>query len=397
MIAWREETDPRAPAIAIRYHRSMKLTPFLLDQWLEQKFAADPPIEYDLGSSTGPAWTLRELLSLGGDLEALLDTTLFYTPATGSEELRQEVARMQGVDPDQVQVVTGAAEALLLLFHAAAEPSANVVLPNPAFPSNTAVAESLGIEVRLYHLRAENGFRIDPDEIRRLTDRNTKLLLVNSPHNPTGTVLSESEMESLHDFCADRGVQFVSDEVYHPIYHGPAVRSAARLPHATVLGDFSKALCLSGLRVGWMIEQDARRRRDYLNARSYFTVSSTVLGERLAANALRHREAIYERASRIAEANLKLLEKVFAEHGDLLRWVRPAGGMTAFPWLVNGGDAREFCRGLARHGVLVAPGDCFGMPAHFRIGFAASGSRFGEGLARFSEAVGTAARAFVAG
>ena len=72
-------------------------------------------------------------------------------------------------------------------------------------------------------------------------------------------------------------------------------------------------------------------------------------------------------------------------------------GSSTGPGLVNGGDAREFCRGLARHGVLVAPGDCFGMPAHFRIGFAASGSRFGEGLARFSEAVGTAARAFVAG
>ena len=100
-------------------------------------------------------------------------------------------------------------------------------------------------------------------------------------------------MEALHDFCAERKVQFVSDEVYHPIYHGPAMRSAARLPHATVLGDFSKALCLSGLRIGWMIEPDARRREHYLNARSYFTVSGTVLGERLATLALRHRDAIY--------------------------------------------------------------------------------------------------------
>jgi aspartate/methionine/tyrosine aminotransferase len=99
-------------------------------------------------------------------------------------------------------------------------------------------------------------------------------------------------MESLHDFCVNRGIQFVSDEVYHPIYRGPPVRSAARLPGAAVISDFSKALCLSGLRIGWMIERDLRRREGYLNARSYFTVSSTGIAESLAALALRHREAL---------------------------------------------------------------------------------------------------------
>ncbi len=98
----------------------MKLPPFLLDQWLEQKFSANPPIEFDLGSSTGPAWTLRELLSLGGDLEGLLETRLFYTPPAGSSELREELARMEGVDPASVLVMTGAAEALLILLHLAA-------------------------------------------------------------------------------------------------------------------------------------------------------------------------------------------------------------------------------------------------------------------------------------
>jgi aspartate/methionine/tyrosine aminotransferase len=91
-----------------------------------------------------------------------------------------------------VQVVTGAAEALLILFFLAAESGANVVLPRPGFPANAALAESLGIAVRYYTLRAENQFRVDPDEIRRLVDRNTRLLLVNSPHNPTGAVLSDA-------------------------------------------------------------------------------------------------------------------------------------------------------------------------------------------------------------
>lgn len=182
----------------------MKLPPFLLDQWLKQNFSADPAIEFDLGSSTGPVWTLRDLLGLGGSLEGLLDTKLFYTPPEGSNELREELAHMENVEPEQVLVTTGAAEALLILFHSAAEPGANVVMPNPGFPMNEAVAESLGLEIRRYTLRPEDGFNIDLDEVRRRIDGQTKFVLVNSPHNPTGAVVAESEMESLHDFCVDR-------------------------------------------------------------------------------------------------------------------------------------------------------------------------------------------------
>lgn len=368
----------------------MTLPPFLLDQWLDQKDAADPPIEFDLGSSTGPSWTLRELLGLSGGSEEvletkLLDTKLLYTRPAGTPELREAIASLEGVDPDCIQVVTGAAEALLLLFFAAAGRGANVILPRPGFPANDALAAALGIEARHYVLRPENQFRIDLDDIRRLVDGNTRLLLVNSPHNPTGGVLSDAEIESLHDFCAGAGVQFVCDQVYHPIYHGPATRTAARLPQATVLGDFSKALCLSGLRTGWIVEPDSTRRREYLNARSYFTVSNTVLGERLATLALHHHEAIYSRAQRIASANLALLDSFFEAHGDVLSWVRPRGGMTAFPRLAGGGDARPFCREAMKHGILLAPGDCFGMPAHFRIGIAASGERFAAAIERLGE------------
>jgi aspartate/methionine/tyrosine aminotransferase len=367
----------------------MRLAPFLLDEWIRLKYSSDPPIEFDLASSTGPIWTFRELLALEPGLsESLLDTPLFYTSPKGAVELREEIARMQGVDPDHVQIVTGSSEALLAMFYFAAEPGANIVLPYPEFPAYAAMVESLGIEIRRYHLRAENQFRIDPDEIRRAVDGNTRILIVNSPHNPTGTVLAPAEMEALHDFCAERGVMFVSDEVYHPIYHGLAAPSAARLPHATVLGDFSKALCLSGLRTGWVVEPDAERRQQFLRAHNYFTVSTTALGDRLAAAAIRHREAVYGRAQRIASANLATLDGFFARHADRLRWVRPAGGMTAFPWLADGGDGRQFCLGLMKAGVLVVPGDCFGEPSHFRIGFAASGESFAAAIERVEAAMG---------
>jgi aspartate/methionine/tyrosine aminotransferase len=373
------------------YVANMELPPFLLDQWIAQKNEADSPIEYDLASSTGPVWTLRELLALSGadELEALLDTRVSYTSAAGTPALRTAIAALEGVDAGDVQVVTGASEALLILFFLAAESRANVVLPRPGFPANAAVAESLGIAVRYYTLRAENQFRVDPDEIRGLVDRDTRLLLVNSPHNPTGAVLSDEEMRGLHDFCVERGIQFVSDQVYHPIYHGPETQSAARLPHATVIGDFSKALCLSGLRVGWMIDRDPARRERYHTVRNYFTITGNVFGERLAVLALEHSRQIYARASRVATRNLQFLDGLLARYDGFLHWVRPRGGMTAFPWLGDGlgdrADTREFCMRLARRGVLVAPGDCFGQPSHFRVGFAASGDRFPRAMERFEE------------
>src|SRR5437879_3793834 len=133
-----------------------------------------------------------------------------------------------------------------------------------------------------------NEIRVDLDEIKQLADRNTKLILVNSPHNPTGATVSDAELDSLHEFTSSRGIQLVSDEVYHPIYHGQATKSAARLPHATVIHDFSKAFPLSGIRTGWMIEHDPKRRERYWNARAYFSISNNTAGELLAEIAMRH-------------------------------------------------------------------------------------------------------------
>src|SRR6266487_1446389 len=117
--------------LVLRSDSIVELPPFLLDQWIHQKDTANPPIEYDLASSTGPVWTLGELLALAdaNEMQRMLDTPLFYTSPAGSLKLRQAIAALEGVDPDDVQVVTGAAEALLILFFLAAEPDANVVLP----------------------------------------------------------------------------------------------------------------------------------------------------------------------------------------------------------------------------------------------------------------------------
>jgi aspartate/methionine/tyrosine aminotransferase len=364
----------------------MQLKPFLLDAWLDQ-FEHD--IEFNLAASTGPSWTVNDVLALSNEetRHRFVNHKLVYSRPAGADSLREAIAEMQSVPVEAVQVVTGASEALVALMWLAAEPGANVIIPLPGFTTFSALPESLGLEIRYYRVRRENGFRIDPDEIKRLADSKTKLILVNSPHNPTGAAISDEEMEALHAFTAERGIQLVSDEVYHPIYHGKKTRSAARLPHATVIADLSKAFSIAGVRTGWMIEHDAKRRQQYWTARAYFSICNTTTGEILSEIAVRKRDVVLGRTQEAASKNLKLLERFMAEHRDVLGWIPPQGGMTAFPWLVSGEDTRPFCQAAAESGILLAPGDCFDTPSHFRLGFAAAGDDFSRALTRFGEFV----------
>src|SRR5271155_1515403 len=364
----------------------MQLKPFLLDMWLD---AHEHGIEFNLASSTGPSWTLNEILSLAKDeeRERFLNHKLVYSRPAGADGLRSAIAEMYGVDAEAVQVVTGASEALLILMWLAAEPGANVILPQPGFTTFSALPESLRLETRYYVVRKENGFRIDVEEVKKLADRNTKLILVNSPHNPTGATISDADLDSLHEFTSSRGIQLVSDEVYHPIFHGQPTKSAARLPHATVIHDFSKAFPLSGVRTGWMIEHDPKRRDLYWNARTIFSISNNTAGEMLAEIAMRRRDIVLGRTQETATRNLRQLASFMSEHRETLGWIPPRGGLTAFPWLVSGENSRAFCQAAAERGILLAPGDCWDGPSHFRLGFAAMTNRFPEALDRLAEFV----------
>lgn len=366
----------------------MQLKPFLLDIWLDRY---EHDIEFNLAASTGPSWTLNEILRLAGDeeRERFLNHKLVYSRPAGAEGLRAAIAEMQGVNLDIVQVVAGASEALLVLMWLAAEPGANVILPQPGFTTFSALPDSLRLEIRTYGVRKENDFCIDIDEIKKLADKNTRLILVNSPHNPTGATMSDEEWDDLHEFTSSRGIQLVSDEVYHPIYHGRATKSAARLPHATVIHDFSKAFPLSGVRSGWMIEHDRSRRERYWNARAYFSISNNTAGEILAEIAMRHRDSILGRTQETATRNLRRLDAFMFEHRGTLGWIPPRGGMTAFPWLLNGKDSRALCQAAAEQGLLLAPGDCFDAPPHFRLGFAAMTDKFPHALERLGDFIKT--------
>ena len=361
----------------------MQIEEFALATWLNQY---ETDVEFNLAASTGPLWTVAELLALEGRTAGELSATpLNYVHAAGTAELRSAIAAFYGnVDPEWVQVTTGSAEALwMLLFHEC-QPGANIIVPRPCYPAFDGIPRALGAEVRYWHFRPENAFRPDLDELKRLIDRGTRAIVINSPHNPTGVVLEPEQVRAIAELAAARGVRVISDEVYHGVYYDGTERaSAAGLPSVVVTGDISKAFSLAGLRIGWVVERDPARRHALYNLRSYICVSGNVLAERLGALALRQHRTILGRNRAQAAANLELLAHLFDEHAGRIGWVRPRGGFTCFPWLRDEADAGPLCRALVEQaGVLFAPGATFGMPAHFRVGFGVAGARFPQALER---------------
>jgi len=343
----------------------MDLPPFLLNQWLESHHG----VKHNMAGSTGPRWTLHELLALGEDLPDLAALTLSYAPPEGHPDLRAEIARYHQVDPDWVLVTNGASEAFHLVLLAVARAGGNVALPFPGYPAFAGVATAMGLGLRYYRLERQRSFTLDAGEIASETDDDTVLVVANSPHNPTGAVISHGDCAALARALGEHGVPLLMDEVFHPVYFGEPNRSAAGIDNVIIVGDMSKALSMPGLRIGWIVDPDARRRARMVNARSYLSLSGSPILETLALHALHSRDVVLQHTQSIAAANLASLTRFMDETGNLLGWVPPRAGLLAFPWFRDGRDSRPFCERMVERGVFLSPGDCFGMADHIRIGF----------------------------
>jgi len=368
----------------------MQLPPFLLSQFLAEYEFADPPIAFNLASSTGPRWTLDALSALGALGAPPQDagaTSLGYAPAEGSRDLREAVAAFHETDPGWVTITTGASEALWILLSLLEREHGNVVIPDPAYPAYAALAAACRLATRPYPLWHETAFTPAAGTVLHAVNADTVAVIVNTPHNPTGAVMPLGEISALAAALAEIGVPLIVDEVYHPLYFGAPQPSAAGIANVIVTSDLSKAMSLPGLRTGWIIDADAQRRARAIDARSYFTISGSPLLERLATHALHQSGPILARLRAVAARNLTLLDRQITAAAGTLSWVAPRGGTTAFAWFTDGRDSRAFCRALARAGVLVAPGDCFGHPSHMRIGFAQQEAGFAAAMRIFGGAL----------
>src|SRR5262249_53449674 len=154
---------------------------------------------------------------------------------------------------------------------------------------------------------------------------NTKVIVVNSPHSPTGAQLSREQLNRLISIAELHGVFLFSDEVYRFLEHSAAELSpaAACSPRAISLGVMSKAFGLAGLRIGWLASTDAQLRARIARLKDYTTICNSAPSEILALMALRAKDALLARTRKIISENLSLLDPFFARNTERFSWVRP--------------------------------------------------------------------------
>jgi aspartate/methionine/tyrosine aminotransferase len=356
----------------------VKISPFKLERYFA-RYEFD--VDYVLCASDCESLSVGDLLALEpGAAEQFQDHWLGYTESLGSPTLRHEISRLYAsIAPEQVLVHAGAEEAIFLFMHAALEPGDHVVVHWPCYQSLYQVAQSIGCEVTRWEAREETGWALDLDELRALWRSNTRAVVVNVPHNPTGYLMPVEAYRELHALAQRRGALLFSDEVYRESEYDPEDRLPAGCDlgeGAVSLGVTSKTYGLAGLRIGWIATHNADILAKMAALKDYTTICNSAPSEFLAELALRHRERLAARNLAIIRRNLGLLDAFFARHAERFTWHRPRAGSIAFPRLLGQQPLGEqpievFCDDLVRAAsVLLLPGTMYGHPGnHFRIGF----------------------------
>ena len=350
----------------------MNPAPFALERWFARhEFSA----RYLLCASDCETMTIDELLAFEPQArERLLSLRLGYTESAGSPSLRRQISSLyHSIDADQVLVHNGAEEAIFLFMHAALSPGGHLVVHTPCYQSLAEVARSIGCDVSPWLAREENGWALDPAELARLVRKDTRAIVLNSPHNPTGWHMQAAVFRQVVQFAEERGIVLFSDEVYRGLEYDPGDTLPAGCDsgqHVVSLGVMSKTFGLAGLRIGWVASRDRGLLARMAALKDYTTICASAPGEFLAELALRHAEEIAGRSRRIVQANLGILDGFFARRGDLFSWHRPKAGPIAFPRLLAG-DASAFCDALlSGAGVLLLPGSVYeNRGNHLRVGF----------------------------
>lgn len=309
-----------------------------------------------------------------GAKDSFQELWLGYTESEGAPSLRREIARLYStIQPDQILVHSGAEEAIFLFMHAVLQPGDHVVVHSPCYQSLVEVARGIGCDVSLWRASEREGWALDLTDLRASLRPNTRAVVVNMPHNPTGYLMTPDEFSELNRLTHERGIPLFSDEVYRESEYDVADRLPPACDineNAISLGVMSKAYGLPGLRIGWIATHNAEIRTRMAGLKDYTTICSSAPSEFLAELALRHRQQIVKRNLDLIARNLTVLDGFFAKHADRLFWRRPKAGPIAFPRLV-GDDIEAFCHELATTaGVLLLPGTIFDdRENHFRIGF----------------------------
>ena len=339
---------------------------------------------FNLATSGVASFPLRELPVNLQELEINGDNSYGYAP------LQQAIAAHHGVDPDCVVESAGTSMANHLAMAAIIEPGNEVLIEHPAYGPILDVAHYLEANVKRFRRVEENGWAIDPAEVRRCITPRTRLVVITNLHNPTSVLTPESVLREIGDIARSVGALVLVDEVYLDAVYEDTPRTSFHLgPQFVVTSSLTKVYGVSGLRCGWILAQpDLAWKMRRLN--DLYSATPVYPGELLSVAAFQHLVLLRERARRIAEADRKLLRNFLAQQSRISA-VETKWGTTSFVRLSRefGRDADAFLeRLLSEFDTSAVLGRFFEMPDHFRIGMGVNTEMFAEGLSRIGRAMG---------
>jgi aspartate/methionine/tyrosine aminotransferase len=350
----------------------MRIKPFRIEQYFgKYEFTA----KYLLSSSDAESRTIQELLNLEPDAqERLLEHWCGYTESPGAPWLREAIARVyKGIKTNDVLVLSAAEEGIFVVYHALVGPGDHVIVETPCYESALEVARSTDAQVSEWPRRFEDGWAHDLAALEKLIQSNTKIIYINTPHNPTGLLMPANIFKQVIALAESRGIIVFSDEVYRELEHEPSHRLPAACEvyeRAVSLGSMSKTYGLPGLRLAWLATRNADILQRCLEFKYYTTICSGAPSEFLAALALRHRDVLVKRNLEIVKRNLPLLDAFIQRHADLLEWVKPNASPIGFVRLKPERDVLAFCENVVRDsGVMLLPGSVYDQPRHIRFGY----------------------------
>ena len=349
---------------------ALDFPPFKLLHWIVDNHDR---VEYDLGSSNMPPY----VPDFGGRLE---ESEMAAGSLSGTEELKEAISELSGAAPDNIFVTNGASEANFAVCAALLSREDEVLVERPFYEPLANIPQGLGCKVKFLD-RKPVDFPLDLAALERAITPATRLLVITNLHNPSGAQTSDDDMKALSEMSDARGFHVLCDEIFKDFSLTPP-RDAFSFGEGMISTvGISKFFGTGGFRVGWILaEEDVLKRCQ--RVREHMAVTSCSLGESAALAVLREREKVVARNRQILEVNFRMIADWASEEGiELLPW---KGANVCFPGLPVH-DTIRFSERLLERGVLVSPGEFFGLAGHIRIGFGCKNDVLREGLRRISE------------
>jgi len=353
----------------------MKIRKLQMEDWLADHQLA----KYNLAESGFVDFSLGKFLSFCDENPANLEKISLMNPDTrGSIGLRREIVSCyQAAEIENVLVTVGVTEALFTFFNTILEPGDEVIVQFPEFQTLYELPAALGCEIKYLYLAKENGFIPEPGKIRELITAKTRLIIINNPHNPTGSVLDAETIREIGNIAAENDIYLLFDEHYKflPLKEGTEQFTSGfdicRGLHKKIAaaGSITKCFGLNGLRVGWLLA-DPETIEECREFKHYLTHVTPPICDYLAEMALKHKGELILYVKRSILENLGRLNHFMKRHPNQFEYIEPRGGLVCFPKLKNQPDASAFCKNLlTSHGISLLPGENFGMNQYFRLNF----------------------------